>query len=120
MYRQPFLGNDSSSVGFHMADYEIRLMFEWGGSCLWGMNAAAKDRYGYCEIESVLPLSEELKSRLAKLSQIHDKKLNWDDPTGPSPWSEAESANFEMQAQAALDDVRTELGDRFYFWYDPL
>ncbi len=63
-----------------MATYEIRLMFEWGGSCLWGMNDAAKAEYGYSEIEKKLPLSNEVKNKLASLSKWHDTALDWNSP----------------------------------------
>ena len=103
-----------------MARYEIRLMFEWGGGCLWGMNETAKSKYGYAEIERFLPLSTKTKAKLAKLSEIHDEALDWSNPAGPSSWSPDDFERFELKAQSALRDVQTELGEQFFVWYDPL
>ena len=103
-----------------MALYEIRLMFEWGGCCLWGMNEAAKTKYGYADIERFLPLRIETKAKLAELSEIHDKALNWNDPAGPSPWSRDDFVQFEAKAHSILQDVQAELGDMYLIKYRPL
>ena len=48
-----------------MSIYELRLMFEWGGpadeSVVWGMNEAAKEKFGGYAIKlDDLPISDEL------------------------------------------------------------
>ncbi|MEP1536499.1 MAG: hypothetical protein ABJQ34_06945 [Paracoccaceae bacterium] len=103
-----------------MATYEVRLMFEWGGGCLWGMNEAAKALYGYAEIERVLPISLNIKNKLDELSELHDKALNWGDPAGPSPWGKSDFDLFEIEALSVLNTLQTELGDSFSVWYRPL
>ena len=103
-----------------MAKFEVRLMFDWGGACLWGMNAAAKEKYGYAEIERVLPITPEISDKLAKLSKWHDEALNWANPAGPSPWTKNDFTNFESAALSLLQVLQDELGDQFHVWYDPL
>jgi len=103
-----------------MITYEIRLMFEWGGSCLWGMNDAAKSRFGYDEIERTLPLSRKTKDKLAELSLWHDGALDWGDPTGPSPWTKDDFNQFEAEALSMLKVVQDELGDAYSVRYEPL
>ena len=97
--------------------YEVRLMFEWGGACLWGMNQAAKDRFGYAEIERVLPLSGKTVSTLNELSVLHDTALNWSDPGGPSLWSREQFDEFELNALTLLEALKTDLGPHFSVWY---
>ena len=103
-----------------MALYEIRLMFEWGGSCLWGVNEAAKAIYGYAEIECLLLLRNETKAKLGELSEIHDEALNWNDPAGPSPLSRGDFEQFESKAHSILQDVRRELRDTCLVEYSPI
>lgn len=91
-----------------------------GGPCLWGMNEAAKTRYGYSGIENQLPLSASTKARLAELSRLHNSSLDWNDPGGPRPWTSQELERFDNDARAVLHDVQAELGDEFWVWYDPL
>ncbi len=102
-----------------MATFEIRLLFEWGGACLWGMNEAANAKFGYAEIERVLPLSCKTKDKLAELSARHDNALDWDDTAGPSPWTDRDFKQFEAEALSILRVVQDEVGDQFYVWYQP-
>ena len=102
------------------AKYQLRLMFEWSGGCLWCGNDAARDRFDVGPIEDVLPLSETTRSRLQELAVRHDTALDWDNPTGPSPWSAEERAQFESAAEEALALVQSQLGDEFEVTYVPL
>ncbi len=104
-----------------MAQFEVRLMFEWGGPCLWGMNEATQSAFGgYSDLESSLPLSNETKAKLIELITAHDTALDWADPGGPSPWSKNDFDKFEVEAHAILKTIQTELGDQFLVWYDPV
>lgn len=103
-----------------MAVYDIRLMFEWGGGVLWGMNPAAKDKYGYAECEKTLPLSCELVATLGKLSEWHDTALDWANPGNPSPWTAGQFDEFETSAGSILADIQRELGPEFHVWYSRL
>jgi hypothetical protein len=103
-----------------MAQFEVRLMFEWGGPCLWGMNEATKSSWGgYSGLETILPLSDSTKAKLTELTNIHDEALDWTDPGGPSPWSNADFDRFEKEALAILAVIQTELGPDFRVWYMP-
>ncbi|MDX8347093.1 hypothetical protein SLH49_03755 [Cognatiyoonia sp. IB215446] len=104
-----------------MAKFEVRLMFEWGGPCLWGMNDAAKSAFGgYAGLENTLPLSEDIKAKLFELIEIHDGALDWANPGGPSLWSKQEFDKFETEARSILEVIQTELDDRFLVWYEPV
>lgn len=64
--------------------YRVRLMFEWGGGCLWCGNNIARDKFSVGPIEERLPLSNEVQAMLNELSQWHDTSLNWDYPPDPA------------------------------------
>jgi hypothetical protein len=102
------------------ARYVVRLMFEWGGGCLWCGNDPALDAFGVGPIEERLSLSPGVRERLAKLSQWHDGALNREDPPDPSPWSGEERVRFERDAVELLAAVRAELGPEFEVVYVPL
>lgn len=100
--------------------YRIRLMFEWGGGCLWCGNDAARDAFDVGDIEDRLPLSAETRQRLEELSAWHDTALDWDDPGGPSPWTPDEDARFDHAAAEVLERIRGELGPDFQVEYTRL
>lgn len=93
--------------------YHLRLMFEWGGGCLWCGNDAARKAFDVGHVEDRLPLSPETLRRLEELSIWHDTSLDWDDPAGPGPWPPEEYARFEQAAGEVLERVRAELGPGF-------
>ena len=103
-----------------MERYGLRLMFEWGGGCLWCGNDAAQRRFGVGCVEGKLPLTPETLRRLEELSAWHDRALNWEYPPAPSPWSHQERERFDVAAQEALKRIRTELGPDFEVVYKPL
>lgn len=100
--------------------YRIRLMFEWGGGCLWCGNDAARDAFDVGAIEDRLPLSPGLRQRLDELSEWHDTSLDRDDPAGPGPWTPDEDARFDREAAGVLERVRAELGPGFKVEYPRL
>lgn len=108
--------SDASGAG-DAPRYQLRLMFEWGGGCLWCGNAAARARFDVGDVEDLLPLSDETRRRLEALSTWHDTALDWDDPAGPSPWTAEEEERFERAAAEVLDTLRAELGPDFEVVY---
>lgn len=102
------------------ARYHVKLMFEWGGGCLWAGNDAALRAFGVGNIEDALPLSDGTRARLEELSTWHDSSLNWDDPAGPGPWTPGEHEDFERAAGEVLETIRTELGPDFHVEYRQL
>src|ERR1700733_10811671 len=88
----------------------VRLMFEWGGGCLWCGNDVARERFDVGPIEDRLPLTPHTRSRLQELSAWHDGALDWDYPPDPSPWSTAERERFEQAAGEILSTIQIELG----------
>ena len=102
------------------AKYRVRLMFEWGGGCVWCGNEAALSEFDVGSIECKLPLSESLLARLGELSKWHDGALDWDYPPDPSPWSTEERSRFESEATTAFESLKVELGDQFEVVYEPL
>ena len=100
--------------------YAIRLMFEWGGGCLWCDNDAARDAFDVGPIDDRLPLSPETRARLDELSAWHDTSLDLDDPAGPGPWPPDEHARFGQAAAEVLERVRAELGPDFAVEYTRL
>jgi hypothetical protein len=100
--------------------YRVRLMFEWGGGCLWCGNDDARERFGVGYIEGKLPLSTQTRQRLEELSAWHDQSLNWDYPPLPGPWTPEEYERFDAAAHEILERIRSELGPEFEVVYEPL
>lgn len=99
------------------ARYHLKLMFEWGGGCLWTANEAALRAFDVGNIEDQLPLTDETRRRLEELSEWHDTSLNWDYPPDPGPWTPEEEERFERAAAEMLERLRAELGPEFEVVY---
>src|SRR5262245_4288684 len=102
------------------ARYDVRLMFEWRGGCLWCGSDAARAAFDVGPIEDQWPRSPGTRRQLVELSAWHDGALNWDDPPAPSPWSSDERERFERAAAEVLAAVRAEVGPEFEVVYVPL
>ncbi|WP_240221588.1 hypothetical protein [Rheinheimera hassiensis] len=98
--------------------YKVRLMFEWGGGCIWCGNDAALEKFDVGPIEEKISLSEATLQELDILSTWHDKALNWEYPPDPSPWSQAEFKEFEAAALAMRAKLQAELGPGFEVIYE--
>ena len=98
--------------------FVLRLMFEWGGGCLWCGNDAARDRFGVGPVEDRLPLTPQTRRRLPELSVWHDGALNQEYPPDPGAWSAAERQRFEQAAGELLAAVQGELGSDFDVVYE--
>jgi len=96
-----------------MEKYQLRFYFEHGGICIWGMNDSAKEKYGYAIETSVLPISDSLKVELNLLEEDYATYLDWDDPAGPSLWSEEKKNSFLNVANRAYEKLKNELGLEF-------
>jgi len=97
-----------------MAAYKLQYWFEWGGTCLWSANEAARERYGYAVDEQELPISGNLKRYLAYLQAYYQTQLDWDRAPAPSPWWTAEDTRiFRQKAQFAYRQLRQELGEDY-------
>jgi hypothetical protein len=118
--KNPFSMEDFIAELERMGRYRVRLMFEWGGGCLWCGNDTARERFGVGNIEDSLPLSSQTRQRLKELSAWHDQSLNWDYPPDPGPWTAEESERFEAAAREVLERIRCELGDEFEVVYERL
>ena len=95
------------------ARFTLRLMFEWGGGCLWCGNDAAFAAFGSGPVEDRLPLTPATRQRLVEMSAWHDGALDWNYPPDPSPWTAAERERFDQAATEVLGVVRAELGPSF-------
>jgi len=99
---------------------QLKLMFEWGGGCLWCADDACLERLDVGSVEDVLPLSDETRKRLDDLTAWHDESLDWAYPPDPGPWTDEEYARFEAAAQEMLARLQAELGDAYEIVYKPL
>lgn len=100
--------------------YRLRLMFEWGGGCIWAGDDKTRSTYGVGPIENSLPLAEETRRQLAGMAVWHDLSLNWEYPPDPGPWDAREYERFEAASVAMRDHLQQELGDRFAIVYERL
>lgn len=96
-----------------MKKYELRFWFEHGGFCIWGMNAAAKDNYGYAIETGKIPISLQLKSEIDSLEAEYGTYLNWNDPLDDFPWSKEQKASFISRANQVYEKLVFELGDEY-------
>ena len=97
--------------------YQLNLMFEWGGGCLWPANRAALRRFGVGFLDEELGLSRAILDQLEALTGWHDGALDWSDPMSPSPWNEEEFVDFNAEAMAIRDEIQGELGSDFVVNY---
>lgn len=109
-------------IGIHLGHrkelpkYELRFFFEFGPACspLWCKNDAAYKRFGVGPINmDVLGISKNLQSILCQLMDEYQSSLAWDDPGGPSPWSDDEEEKFQRRAWSAYLQIVSELGESF-------
>lgn len=99
---------------FSVAKYEMKFMFDWGSdSCVWSINNAARELYGYPVLTEHLPISSELKATLIYLTNKHDESLDWDCPQNDLLWSEEEMESFKANAVAAYKQLCIELGEEY-------
>ena len=96
-----------------MSKYQLRFWFEHGGTCIWGMNTMAKEKYGYPIKNEVLPISAELIKKLNALEQEYATYLDWECPSNPSPWTIEQKTDFLNKTTAIYEKLKTELGSDF-------
>jgi hypothetical protein len=97
-----------------MARYSLRFLFDPGsGLCFWANNDATREKYGYPVDHDSLPLESQTRTLATNLIARYDTSLNWQDPAGPSPWSDLERIQFESEAKSFLAQVREQLSPEF-------
>jgi len=97
-----------------MPVYKLRYFFDYGsGRCLWAANEEARERFDYAVGFDALNLPFEVQSVGVRLLQRYDSSLDWDNPAGPSLWSDHDWANFYRDAEQFLEQVRACLGTDF-------
>ena len=94
--------------------YRLRFFFDWGTStCLWAVNDAARERFGYPVAFDALPLSPETVTEAERMAAWHDTALNGEYPPDPGPWREEECARFNVAVPALYARITTELGAEY-------
>ena len=91
----------------------LRYFYEYTPHCLWADNEDAHDQFGYGIANKKLPLSEKTIELLDSLGDEFHGCLNWDDPTGPSPWTKEHDIDFYNRALEAYNILVKELGDEY-------
>ena len=93
---------------------KFRFFFDPGsGICLWAADDEARDTYDYPIALEELPISQSAKDFGNRLLQLFDTSINWDDPGGPSPWSESKCIKFKTEADEFFQILSAELGTGF-------
>ena len=112
-----FVGCDKFGVA-KMAKYKMEYWFEWGGTCLWSANDAAKKEFGYAVDEQKLPISAKLKNLLWYLQAYHENMMDIDNAPSDSPWwTEEDGIMFEKKKKFAYEQLCQELGEEFEIVY---
>jgi len=57
-----------------------------------------------------LPITPGTGHEPARLAELYQSALDWDDPMGPSPWTHEQQKSFRREADAVLAVLRRELG----------
>jgi hypothetical protein len=96
-----------------LTDYKLKYWFEHGGICVWGVNEAAKEKYGYAIKTASLPISDSLIETLNKLEEEFHSYLDWEYPPNPSPWTEEHKLDFISRATKAYEKLCFELGEAY-------
>ena len=87
--------------------------FEYGGHCLWSANDRSRERFGNAIDNSRLPVSPLLLKELNDMEHEFQSYLNWDDPAGPSPWTDEHKTDFCIRANELYQNLVSDLGDEF-------
>ena len=97
-----------------MAKYKMRYWFEWGGTCLWSANDAAREKFGYDVDERTLPISRKLKDLLWYLRAYHETMMDMDNAPDDSPWwTEEDTVMFKKKSKFAYEQLCRELGEEY-------
>lgn len=101
-----------------MAKYVFKYWFEWGGTCLWSENHAARADFGYAVDEQKLPISRKLKNLLRYLQAYHENMMDMDNAPDDSPWwNEEDTVMFNSKKKFAYNQLCIELGDDYEIQY---
>ena len=86
-----------------------RFFFDYGsGTVLWA-DPADQETWGYAIDLDQLPVNQALRNELTRLIARYDTSLNWDSPSSPGPWREAQCHAFNEAALRALCLLQDEL-----------
>lgn len=88
---------------------ELKLMPDYQCYPLWGVGG---DNLGNIDPNS-LPISEDLKLKLAKWANQYDATLNLDDPLKSGFSSEKEELSFRECGEKLLNRLQIELGSQY-------
>jgi len=98
----------------------LKFMFDYrADSCIWTANQEAADKFGgwgFIHYET-LNISKELGLRMINLCDEFDSSLDWNNPGGPSPWTDEHGSDFKKRAHKAYEDLVNELGDDYKVEY---
>lgn len=100
--------------------FQLPLMLELGGGCLWCLNNAAFKQFDAGPVEDRLGLTPQIKERLQQLTEWHDTSLNWEYPPDPGPWTKQQYDEFDVAALHVLGQIRRCLGPEYRVFYDKL
>jgi len=96
-----------------MAIYKLKFWFEHGGGCLWSVNDAAREKYGYYIDTKSLPLSKSTQDKINDLELVYGTFLDWDNPQEPSKWPEEQKLDFIKKSTELYHILSDELGQDY-------
>lgn len=98
--------------------YLFSFGFDYGEECFWACNRKATAKFDYGSNVDQFPLSDKTKLRVRELGRGYRTCLDWSNPGGESPWSEADWILFNKTESQLVADIRRELGDDYEILLD--
>ncbi|MFG2975622.1 hypothetical protein ACGFYY_21915 [Streptomyces sp. NPDC048331] len=95
--------------------FHLRFFFEYGvDTPLWPGPSGAPELdspYGHPCVPERLPVASSTAAELTRLADLYQSTLDWEHPVGPSSWTPEQWESFRGEVDAALGELRRELGD---------
>lgn len=111
--------------------YKLRFFFDYNcGGCLWADNEAAYQKFDVGTLDTTIydlngnisqkpkiELPDSIRQKVLKLDDLFLTSLDFDDPTGPSLWTEKQWDDFEVMTKVLHQEIAEYLGEDFEIIY---
>ena len=88
-----------------MADYIIRFMPEYGGTCLWPKSESAYEQFGNPIQYTAIGLPDMLIRKLESFDEKVMGIIDWNDPLGESPMTVEERDTLYQEGRLLMEET---------------